>query len=371
MLKIILFINIIIININIYFKYFKNENNLSFKNIDKLTIDFTKTSYKNISDLLNSKYLINNNNNILNKKEKKHKKEIKLYFVDFYSSFYVRPQYRILKKLLRRKYKLSINSEDPDYLIFDVHGCNHLFEKYKESIKIAFFTENKIPDFNIIDYAIGQSHILFLDRYFKRPYFLGLLFTFNNRYLKLIRKKVLNSYNRTKFCAAVISNPNWTDHFRLEFIKELNKYKQIDMGGKYQNNVGGRIKNKISFLTSYKFSIAMENTEGNGYLSEKIIQSFMSGTIPIYYGDYMADEFINPKSFILIRGKEDMYEKIEYIKKIDNNDKLYKKILSEDIFIDNNYKEKIENERVEFLYHIFDQDKKLAKRIDNYHWKKS
>ena len=83
----------------------------------------------------------------------------------------------------------------------------------------------------------------------------------------------------------------------------------------------------------------------------------------------MLDEYINPKSFILIRGKEDMLEKIEYIKKIDNNDELYEKILREDIFIDNYYKEKIENERVEFLYHIFDQDKRKAKRTDNYHWK--
>ena len=140
------------------------------------------------------------------------------------------------------------------------------------------------------------------------------------------------------------------------------------MGGKYKNNVG-YVKNKIKFLSSYKFSIAMENTEANGYLSEKIIESFMSGTIPIYYGDYMADEYINPKSFILIRGKYDMLEKINYIKKIDNNDGLYGKILRENIFIDNYYKEKIENERIEFLYHIFDQDIKTSKRIDNYHWK--
>ena len=40
------------------------------------------------------------------------------------------------------------------------------------------------------------------------------------------------------------------------------------MGGSYNNNVG-IIHNKIEFLPSYKFSIAMENTEAEGYLSEK------------------------------------------------------------------------------------------------------
>ena len=41
------------------------------------------------------------------------------------------------------------------------------------------------------------------------------------------------------------------------------------MGGKYKNNVG-IINDKIEFLSSYKFSIVMENTEGDGYISEKI-----------------------------------------------------------------------------------------------------
>jgi len=363
MIKINLFINIFIIIINFYFKYFRREINFSFKNTDKITIDFIKSSYNNISNILNSKYLVNNN-----KTENIKKKKISLFFVDCNPSFYTKPQYKILIDILKRKYELEIKPDNPDYLIFNVHGCKHIDKKYERSIKIAFFTENQIPDLNIIDYAIGQSHILFLDRYFKSQYFFGLLFDFNNRYLKLIRNKVLNSYKRTKFCSAVISNSYWTDYFRLEFIEELNKYKRVDMGGKFKNNVG-KIKNKINFLTSYKFSIAMENTEGNGYLSEKIIESFLSGTIPIYYGDYMLDEYINPKSFILIRGKEDMLEKIEYIKKIDNSDELYEKILREDIFINNYYKEKIENERDEFLYHIFDQDKRKAKRIDNYHWK--
>ena len=64
------------------------------------------------------------------------------------------------------------------------------------------------------------------------------------------------------------------------------------MGGMYENNVGRYVRNKISFLSNYKFSIAMENSEGQGYISEKIFDSFIAGTIPIYYGGYMIDEFI-------------------------------------------------------------------------------
>ena len=94
---------------------------------------------------------------------------------------------------------------------------------------------------------------------------------------------------RNKFCAAVISNNFSSDGFRLKFIKELDKYKKVDMGGNVMNNIGKRVKDKIKFLSNYKFSIAMENSEGQGYVSEKILDSFFAGTIPIYYGGYMID----------------------------------------------------------------------------------
>ena len=82
----------------------------------------------------------------------------------------------------------------------------------------------------------------------------------------------------------------------------------------------------------------MENSRGDDYISEKIYDSFKAGTIPIYYGNFIIDEFINPKTYILINGKKDFYEKIEYIKKIDNDDKLYISIMKEKPIIDKEFK---------------------------------
>ena len=106
----------------------------------------------------------------------------------------------------------------------------------------------------------------------------------------------------------------------------------------------------------------MENSEGDGYISEKIYDSFLAGTIPIYYGDYMIDEYINPKAYILIKGEKDMYKKIEYIKQIDNNDEIYKNLLKEKVLLDNNIVIDTEKELKEFLCHIFEQDKIKAFR---------
>ena len=134
------------------------------------------------------------------------------------------------------------------------------------------------------------------------------------------------------------------------------------MGGSYKNNVGGCVKNKTEFLLNYKFSIAMENSNGDGYISEKIVDSFISGTIPIYYGSYMIDEYINPKAYVLVNGPRDLEDKIEYIKKIDNDDELYKSILKEKVYINRKLLKKLHEEQSEFWIHIFEQEKNKAKR---------
>ena len=357
--KLILAYNYIIFFINIILLLLNKPIFINLKNVDLKVIYFNFISYNNISYYLNNKYSINNQA----KKDNNTKKQIQLYFIDFFYSSYRYKQINIIKKILSQKFDIQINPHNPEYLIYNVFGCLHIDKKYNKSIKIAYYTENQLPDFNIADYAIGQAHFNYLDRYYRIPYIIGLSGSYNNSKMNLIRQLVINKPIRKKFCAVVISNNNSYAIFRLNFIKELNKYKKVDMGGIYNNNVG-KIKNKILFLSSYKFSIAMENSEGDGYMSEKIIDSFISGTIPIYYGNYMIDEYINPKSYIHIRGEKDMKEKIEYIKKKDDN--LYKKILKENILIDNKFKEKIENQKIQLLINKFEQDINKARRIDTY-----
>lgn len=271
----------------------------------------------------------------------------------------------LLKHWLKNEANIifEINAENPDYLFYDIFGTEHLNPKYNNSIKIAYYSENYLPDLNHADYAISQAHIMYLDRFFKFPVFIWILNRLKNYDIQKIRIDASKKYNK-KFCAAVISSNKTSEYFRFNFINELNKYKKIDMGGSAFNNVGGKVKDKIQFLSSYKFSFSMENTKGDGYVSEKIIDSFLAGTIPIYYGDYMLDEYINPKSFILVNGEKDINSKIEYIKRIDNDNELYKSILREKIF-NENYKmivKKNIDEKIKFLKYIFLQGKINAKR---------
>ena len=319
--------------------------------------------FEEISNYLNIKFKRNNPGILHYSKKlflfKNPLKKIRLDIIDTYN---IKFQKKWFNNHLGNKFDFEFDTNSPDFLIFNIFGNNYKKNKYAQAVKIAFYTENIIPDFHNIDYVIAHSHINYLDRFFQRP----LLVNKDYEIIEKKRNEVLNNPIRKKFCAAVISNGFHKDKFRLKFINELNKYKTVDMGGSYHNNVGSKVKDKIAFLNSYKFSIAMENSEGDGYSTEKLIDSFESGTIPIYYGDYMVDEFINPKSYILIKGEKDLAQKIEYIISLDNDIEKYKSILKEKVVMDKYLWAKINKELTQFFSHIFNQEKYKAFRRDNY-----
>ena len=122
----------------------------------------------------------------------------------------------------------------------------------------------------------------------------------------------------------------------------LSKYKKVSSGGRYKNNIGGAIKDKDAFLGDYKFNIAFENASFKGYTTEKIVDAFAANTLPIYYGDPDVVNDFNEKAFINCNEFSSLEEAIEYVKKVDQDDN--------------------ENELKDFLYHIFDQEYKLASR---------
>ena len=146
--------------------------------------------------MLNSKYKIKftisaKNKNFINKD--KIKKRIYIYFIDFLNSMYQRYQILKIKEILSEKFEIILEPNNPDYLIYNVFGCKHKTNKYKNAIKIAYYTENQIPDFNTADYSISQHHINFLDRYLRIPYFMGLSKKYNNLIFNSIRRYSLKS----------------------------------------------------------------------------------------------------------------------------------------------------------------------------------
>lgn len=75
-------------------------------------------------------------------------------------------------------------------------------------------------------------------------------------------------------------------------------------------------QDKHATISRYKFCICLENMSYPGYITEKIIDCFHAGVIPIYLGAPDVSEFIPRTSFIDLREYTDLDELHRYLKKI-------------------------------------------------------
>ncbi len=119
---------------------------------------------------------------------------------------------------------------------------------------------------------------------------------------------------------------------RNDFVKKLLEYKNVGCGGSCLNNIGHKVVDKIGFQKNYKFSVAFENTSHPGYCTEKILDAYNSNCIPIYWGSETVNQDFNKNTFINAADFEDYDSLIEYIKKVDNDDDLYRKFFDEPVF---------------------------------------
>jgi Glycosyltransferase family 10 (fucosyltransferase). len=79
-------------------------------------------------------------------------------------------------------------------------------------------------------------------------------------------------------------------------------------------------------LGKYRFALVMENTKQDGYITEKIINAFLAGCVPIYYGTLEVMDIFNPKAFIYydVYNPQPALDRIAYL---ESNDTAYMEML--------------------------------------------
>lgn len=110
---------------------------------------------------------------------------------------------------------------------------------------------------------------------------------------------------KTRFCAFVVSNPR--AHVRNKFFHKLSQYKHIDSCGSAMNNCGfcAPREGYLDFLQQFKFMICFENTSSSHYITEKLHNAYLGGTIPIYWGCTKANQWLNGKAFLQLEDDSD------------------------------------------------------------------
>tara|TARA_B110000971_G_C20024472_1_gene508066 strand:+ start:899 stop:2422 length:1524 start_codon:yes stop_codon:yes gene_type:complete len=68
----------------------------------------------------------------------------------------------------------------------------------------------------------------------------------------------------------------------------------------------------IDTYKDHKFVIAMENCRKDGYVTEKILNAFYSGAIPIYWGSSNINDLFNPKAFINVNSFKSFNDCVHY-----------------------------------------------------------
>ena len=94
-------------------------------------------------------------------------------------------------------------------------------------------------------------------------------------------------------------------------------YKKVDGFGPIFGNVTKKPKLKI--LRDYKFCLCPENSFYPGYITEKLIEAWFAGTIPIWSGSISSKGFINQNSFINYQNFNEMEKFIQKITSLDQN----------------------------------------------------
>lgn len=210
-----------------------------------------------------------------------------------------------------RNIEMSQYSEAEWVICFDSHVRNHHLNKKKilqvrqEPDLIHNYKRIKIADAFLDHENDVQSIFWFINRPFDE--------------LNELKHSDLSSIKKNK-CSAIFSN-KYT--FRNDFFSSISKELfDIDFYGRNIESIVGNRRNKgpltnglckIEGLVSYEKSIAIENSSQKNYFTEKLIDCFMTWTMPIYWGCPNIFELFPKESIrcINLDDLDDLKEKIE------------------------------------------------------------
>ncbi|WQT64726.1 fucosyltransferase [Helicobacter pylori] len=265
----------------------------------------------------------------------------------------------ILYFILSQRYKITLHqnpNEFSDLVFGSPIGSARKILSYQNTKRVFYTGENEVPNFNLFDYAIGFDELDFRDRYLRMPLYYASLhykaesvndttapyklkadslyalkkpshhFKENHPHLCALIHNESDPLKRG-FASFVASNANAP--VRNAFYEALNSIEPVAGGGSVKNTLGYNVKNKNEFLSQYKFNLCFENSQGYGYVTEKILDAYFSHTIPIYWGSPSVAKDFNPKSFVNVHDFKNFDEAIDYIKYLHAHPNAYLDMLYE------------------------------------------
>lgn len=213
-----------------------------------------------------------------------------------------------------------------------IHGSvmTDFLKKYKDKKIIAFIWEPRTTESISYD---KRYHDIFLKIFIMDDDLVD-----GNKYVKLFYPHPSVSmidvevpFNNKKLCTHISSYAVQIPSYPFELYSERRRairffeqypeqftfYGKGWGGSQYCSAYGGPVERKLDILKNYKFSLCFENTSNmNGYISEKIFDSFEASCIPVYYGAPNIAQYIPKECFIDFREFKGYTELYKYLKEM-------------------------------------------------------
>jgi GR25 family glycosyltransferase involved in LPS biosynthesis/glycosyltransferase involved in cell wall biosynthesis len=246
----------------------------------------------------------------------------------------------IIKKyaaLVSKSVVVVEHNENPNILFYSLFGKTHLQYINNPSARCVFYSGEPYPARPEAAYNFTFDETSLKLKNTRLP--LWLMYD-NSKLIQLSNDRKNGIFEKVdkkeRFCSCIVSN-NGTE-IRRTIVETLSTYKRVDCGGAFLNNIGYTVpkgvncSGKLDHNKHYKFVLAMENKDYPGYCTEKLADSYKSGSLPIYWGNKDVIKDFNPKTFINANDFESIHDLVQHIVKVDNDDALYESYFKEPIF---------------------------------------
>ena len=168
------------------------------------------------------------------------------------------------------------------------------------------------------------------------PHFYYTLLSRVDRFNKVLTYTTTNI--PTKDVCVIVSNND--NRFRSHVFDRIEQSGiRIDYAGGYKTNVPKLhadfcSREFIDFVSNYKFIVALENTNEEEYITEKILHGLLSKTIPIYWGARTAFKYFNKDRMLYIEDETDdaITAVIDTMKSILTDNSKYLDIVNRSVF---------------------------------------
>jgi hypothetical protein len=105
-------------------------------------------------------------------------------------------------------------------------------------------------------------------------------------------------YPKSKLLSIVASNKNYAQGHQLRHEVIRNKmHPALDLWGSGYNKFGDEPSERIKPFAPYQYVIVIENCQYPGYFTDKIVDCFAAGCIPIYWGNPKIKELFDSRGF--------------------------------------------------------------------------